>query len=301
MEIDGVVLDSPVGSYSFSTKGEHTVRLTASNLNNLWYRCSALVGLDFSECDGYSIKDMTRAFANTKLATLNWGGCVFPRVTSIEGLFYYCSDIKHVDLSPFQQAAGKITSLYETFSNAGFTSLDWGGCIFSKVTTIREAFASSKLSSIDLTPFTGAPITDMREAFRYCHNITSIDLAPIAGLTQGIISMSDMISGSSLVSLDFTPFADKQFSVFDNNNYVTNMIPSLANCPSLKTIIMPFKTAPAAKDFGTREDSYTGKNTRDTGENVLYVPTGATGYNTGYWLDPLQNQEKCGFTISYTL
>jgi hypothetical protein len=79
------------------------------------------------------------------------------------------------------------------------------------------------------------------------------------------------------------------------------MIPSLASCPSLKTIIMPFKTAPKTAGFGDKETNYTGKNTRDTGENVLYVPAGATGYNTDYWLDPLQNPEKCGFTISYTL
>ena len=37
------------------------------------------------------------------------------------------------------------------------------------------------------------------------------------------------------------------------------------------------------------------------GVNMLYVPQGATGYDAGYWLDPLQNATKCGFTISYTL
>lgn len=52
---------------------------------------------------------------------------------------------------------------------------------------------------------------------------------------------------------------------------------------------------------GTKESVYTGGNTASTGENTLYVPADATGYDTGYWLDPLQNAEKCGFTLSKTL
>lgn len=37
------------------------------------------------------------------------------------------------------------------------------------------------------------------------------------------------------------------------------------------------------------------------GTKTLYVPVDATGYDTSYWLDPLQNPDKCGFTISKTL
>lgn len=62
------------------------------------------------------------------------------------------------------------------------------------------------------------------------------------------------------------------------------------------------ESAPEAKNdsFGASTSSYVGRNTYNTGENILYVPAGATGYDTGEWsvlLDP----EKCGFTISYTL
>lgn len=43
----------------------------------------------------------------------------------------------------------------------------------------------------------------------------------------------------------------------------------------------------------------TSHNTYDQGINKLKVPTGAIGYDTSYWLDPLQNSDKCGFTIEY--
>jgi hypothetical protein len=71
----------------------------------------------------------------------------------------------------------------------------------------------------------------------------------------------------------------------------------------LKKITSLAMTAPTvSKDtFGSSANSYTGRDTYNTGENKLYVPVGATGYDTSYWLDPLCNSEKCGFTLSATL
>ena len=72
-------------------------------------------------------------------------------------------------------------------------------------------------------------------------------------------------------------------------------------CIALKNIRLPISVAlNAYRMFGSSENSYTGRNTYNTGENMLYVPSGATGYDTGEWLT-LLDPEKCGFTISYTL
>jgi hypothetical protein len=78
---------------------------------------------------------------------------------------------------------------------------------------------------------------------------------------------------------------------------------ALGGCLSLKSITINRSSAPTLESdiFGNGLSNYTGRNTYNTGENTLYVPQGATGYDTGQWLDPLQNAEKCGFTISYTL
>ena len=53
--------------------------------------------------------------------------------------------------------------------------------------------------------------------------------------------------------------------------------------------------------FGDRFPDYTGSNTYNTGENKLYVPANATGYEESYWLTTLCNSSKCGFTLSKTL
>lgn len=71
-------------------------------------------------------------------------------------------------------------------------------------------------------------------------------------------------------------------------------------CIALKELSLSSLNAPGfsyTNTFGDDITDYTGRNTYNTGENKLYVPQGATGYDTGQWLDPLQNSEKCGFTL----
>ena len=48
---------------------------------------------------------------------------------------------------------------------------------------------------------------------------------------------------------------------------------------------------------GTSKTTYTGYSTR--GSNKLRIYSNATGYDSSYWLDPLQNASKCGFSIEY--
>ena len=91
--------------------------------------------------------------------------------------------------------------------------------------------------------------------------------------------------------------------VFLSNNI--SQIPSYAfsGCPNLSSISIACLTAPSVSSsaFGSSKTYYTGRNTYNTGENMLYVPQGATGYDTSYWLNPLCDSSKCGFTLSATL
>lgn len=79
-----------------------------------------------------------------------------------------------------------------------------------------------------------------------------------------------------------------------------NRFPRLNGCTGLRTLTVRHTTAfnlSNANPFGNTEKDYVGRDTYNTGENKLYVPQGATGYDGKYWLDPLQNSEKCGFTL----
>ena len=75
---------------------------------------------------------------------------------------------------------------------------------------------------------------------------------------------------------------------------IPDSVTSLGNgtfrtCYSLSSIKCLATTAPTVglKTFGDSTNYYTGRNTYDQGINKLKVPTGATGYNTGAWADPL--------------
>ena len=76
-----------------------------------------------------------------------------------------------------------------------------------------------------------------------------------------------------------------------------------SSCKKLSEIKIKAPTAPSLGNyvFGQKSNDFTGRNTYKDGVNKLYVPAGATGYDSGQWLDPLCNADKCGFTISYTL
>ena len=126
-----------------------------------------------------------------------------------------------------------------------------------------------------------------KSCFSSCNSLTSINLPE--GLTslgeycfQNCTSLTSVTLPSSITSIKMRCFA---------------------SCNSLKSITCLRTTAPSLESavFGSGTYNFTGRNTYNTGENTLYVPSGATGYDTGYWLDPLQNAEKCGFTLSATL
>jgi surface protein len=91
-------------------------------------------------------------------------------------------------------------------------------------------------------------------------------------------------------------------SSFNTSSLTSTTTDIFRGCINLKTIKLGAEVATtklSSGSFGNSTSNYTGYNSRSTGENKLYVPVGATGYDTGYWLDPLQNPEKCGFTIEY--
>lgn len=94
-------------------------------------------------------------------------------------------------------------------------------------------------------------------------------------------------------------FALKEISIHPDSSKFQQY--EFYGCIALKNIRLPISVAlNAYRMFGSDESSYTGRNTYNTGENMLYVPSGATGYDSGEWLT-LLDPEKCGFTISYTL
>ena len=180
-----------------------------------------------------------------------------------EGAFQYASSLEEVVLP---------TTLKEIMGYKSF------GCWKLKSITLPEG-----LESIGKEAFESAGLTEIRlpsslktlgnMAFLSCSNLKRVEvmgnLFQISnGCFAGCVNLSEMVFHSSIAP-EFEFMSTSPYSPFGKENSTS----------------YPF----------------TGLNTYNTGENILYVPAGATGYDASYWLDPLQNPDKCGFTISYTL
>ena len=155
--------------------------------------------------------------------------------------------------------------------------------ISNSITTISSGafYGCSGLTSITIPDF----VTSIgSNAFAYCRSLTSVTISnSVKSIGDGAFS-----DCTSLTSITIP-------------KSVTSISSAFYGCLALKSITCKAGKAPTvvSSTFGTSTSNYTGRNTYNTGENILYVPQGATGYDTSYWLDPLQNAEKCGFSIEY--
>ena len=121
----------------------------------------------------------------------------------------------------------------------------------------------------------------------------------------GCLSLTSINFPESVTSIGNNAFSGcSSLTSINIPNSVTSIgYGAFKNCKKLAEIKVLSVKAPttASSAFGGSDSYYTGCDTNDKGTNRLYVPAGATGYDTGAWKDVLCNPEKCGFTISYTL
>ena len=296
IEVDGVRVSSRV-SHTFSTDGVHTVKYTLKTLQYA-FRESDVVSIDFSECNGSKYDSCYYMFFDCEsLTSINWGDCKFINTTTARQMYDGCISLTEITTIPFE--GSKMTdgtsisefcsgcSALETVDMSYLPNIAavyigqmfymckklkqivWGNVKFPNVKTLDRVFAyCESLPEIDLSSFDGAPLTDISGLLTNCKKITSVDFTPLRNMS--------ISSASNIDNL-------------------------LSGCVAVREIIAPWATAPVVQSnsFGTASSSYTGISS--TGQKILYVPAGATGYDSSYWLDPLQDASKCGFTLSATL
>lgn len=153
------------------------------------------------------------------------------------------------------------------------------------------AFSSCGITSIKIP----SKITSIEpNTFKGCQALTSIKIPE--GVT--IIKDSAFAECSSLNSIELPESLETlEDSVFEYCKNCATIISHKTKAPITKTSYL-------STPFG-RTDGYGGSNTgisvKDKGNNIFYVPAGATGYESSVWKSVLLEPTLCGFTISYTL
>ena len=208
MYIDGEQV-TPSSSYTFSTVGEHTVKIfidtsKVTNMSSMFFQCSGLTSITFGDnFDTSNVTSMYNMFSSCSGLTSITFGDNFDtsNVTSMNRMFDYCNNLTSLDVTLFNTSnvtnmsamffnCNSLTSLDVTLfdtsnvSNMGhmfnscesLTELDLSNFDTSKLTSMFGMFSScSGLTSLDLSNFNTSNVTDMSHMFSYCENLTSIE------------------------------------------------------------------------------------------------------------------------------
>ena len=199
----------------------------ATDMSNMFYRCSSLTSLDVTHFNTANVTDMRNMFYScSSLTSLDVTHFVTANVTDMCDMFYSCSSLTSLDVTHFNTA--NVTDMSYMFSGCSkLTSLDVTNFNTMNVTNMESMFYNcSALTSLDVTKFDTRNVTNMFRMFSGCSALTSLDVTKFN--TAKVTNMSKMFyKCSKLTSLDVTNF---------NTENVTNMSFMFSGCSALTTI-----------------------------------------------------------------
>lgn len=262
---------SPSKTHTFTSTGLHTVKLRFNSSFNcmsfMFAGCTNLVSVDFTNCDTSKVTQMAGLFGDCiSLTNVNFAAINTSNVVTMMGMFDTCSALSSVDVSMFNT---------------------------EKVTCMQYMFnLCTSLTSINLSNFNTPKLTDMYKMFTGCSNLVTANLSGF--VTSKVIDMSYLFqSCSKLQTLDMRNIGSTAISNSAQYGYM------LSGCLALQTFYWGMKTAPTVNSntFGNSNSTYTGYTNRSKGTNKLYLPTGYSGYNSGYWNSRLKSTRYGGFSF----
>ena len=154
---------------------EYLNTANVTDMNSMFYGCSALTSLDLKKFNTENVTDMSYMFFKcSALTSLDLKNFKTENVTDMYNMFDGCSDLTSLDLTNFNTT--KVTNMSNMFSFcSALTSLDLTNFNTTNVTYMYNMFdGCSALTSLDLTNFNTANVERMQEMFKGCSTLQSI-------------------------------------------------------------------------------------------------------------------------------
>ena len=215
-----------------SVELDETMKAAEPKSNYCWFaymkEVEEIIHLDY--LNTASVTSMSGMFAYcSSLTSLDLSGFNTDNVTNMYNMFADCSSLTSLDLSGFN--TDNVTNMYDMFADcSSLTSLDLSGFNTEKVTDMSFMFSGcKKLTSLDLSGFNTEKVTDMRYMFFGCKSLKNLTLGSNFD-TGKVEQMNSMFSGcNSLTSLDLSGF---------NTKNVADMCRMFSGCKSLKNLTL---------------------------------------------------------------
>ena len=177
-------------------------------------------------------KKLKQLFANSDISRIERFDYPFPEDESnFNGMFYYSTKLKYVDLSNFSfRNAIDLSHMFYCCSNLEQIIFPTDGNS-NKIENLSDMFAfSSKITTIDLSTFNFKNTKDMGYMFNGCYDLNEI-IFPKNDKAEKLEILSDMFANcKKLRSIDLSYFSFKKVT---NSAYMFN------GCPELVSIIFP--------------------------------------------------------------
>ena len=186
----------------------NTAKVT--DMNGMFYNCTALKSLDLSSFNTAKVTDMSNMFYSCEsLTSLDLNSFNTAKVTDMSLMFYGCQRLTSLDLSSFNTA--NVTDMSNMFQACQWlTSLNLSSFNTAKVTNMRYMFNNCQsLTSLDISSFNTANVTDMARMFYDCQNLTTIFCNDNCSTSSVLKSSEDMFKSCyALVGGNGTKYAN---------------------------------------------------------------------------------------------
>ena len=231
----------------------------------LFYQCSDIVEIDFSNFDTSLVTNMRDMFGACRgLSSLDLSNFDTSLVEDMSYMFNDCSNLLSLNLANFKTSSVKdMSKMFERCS--GLFSLNLTNFDTSSVTKMVAMFSGcSSISSLDLSNFNTSLVNDMNHMFDNCLVLSSLDLSNFD--TSSVQDMSNMFYNcfrlSSLVLYNFDTSLVKDMSnmfnfclglsSLDLSNFNTSLVKDMSrmfySCKLLSSLIFNFDTS-SVKDM----------------------------------------------------